>query len=217
MLACPCAIVIAAPIPSVCTIATAARHGVLIKGSSVVENLGVVDRLATDKTGTLTRGYFSVTASLDISNLDGNEDDEDNSTSPIALAAALESRSAHPLANAIVSCNFPPLPFPPPPSTLASDHCGCLAEFQGTLAEVKKLQVMDGVGMQGWVAVDDDWQHVLVGNERLLKVHGGKIRPSKAVQSKIDQFHESRKGELILYICIDDEIKALLSLSGTSP
>lgn len=69
--------------------------------------------------------------------------------------------------------------------------------------------------MQGWVAVDDDWQHVEVGNERLLKVHGGKIRPSKAVQSKIDQFHESRKGELILYICIDDEIKALLSLSGT--
>lgn len=114
VLACPCAIVIAAPIPSVCTIATAARHGVLIKGSSVVENLGVVDRLATDKTGTLTRGYFSVTASLDISNLDGNGDDEDNSTSPIALAAALESRSAHPLANAIVSCNFllPSLPRP---------------------------------------------------------------------------------------------------------
>jgi Zn2+/Cd2+-exporting ATPase len=129
VLACPCAIVIAAPIPSVCTIATAARHGVLIKGSSVVENLGVVDRLATDKTGTLTRGYFSVTASLDVSHVDcdgdhahghdhghdhshghdhghSHDDDDEENSNPIALAAALESRSAHPLANAIVSCNL---------------------------------------------------------------------------------------------------------------
>lgn len=96
VLACPCAIVIAAPIPSVCTIATAARHGVLIKGSSVVENLAAVDKLATDKTGTLTNGYFSVTASLKLTN-DGEDID------PMALAAALESRSSHPLANAIVS------------------------------------------------------------------------------------------------------------------
>lgn len=61
VLACPCAIVIAAPIPSVCTIAIAARHGVLIKGSTVVENLGIVKTLAVDKTGTLTKGFFSVT------------------------------------------------------------------------------------------------------------------------------------------------------------
>lgn len=61
VLACPCAIVIAAPIPSVCTIAIAARNGVLIKGSTVVENLGIVQTLAVDKTGTLTKGFFSVT------------------------------------------------------------------------------------------------------------------------------------------------------------
>lgn len=60
VLACPCAIVIAAPIPSVCTIAIAARNGVLIKGSTVVENLGIVKTLAVDKTGTLTKGFFSV-------------------------------------------------------------------------------------------------------------------------------------------------------------
>jgi hypothetical protein len=82
---------------------------------------------------------------------------------------------------------------------------------------VKKIQVMDGVGMQGWVAVGDDWKHIVVGNERILKAHGGKLRPSKALQSKIDEFLESRKGELILFISIDDELKALLSLSGTLP
>jgi Zn2+/Cd2+-exporting ATPase len=60
VLACPCAIVIAAPIPSVCAIAIAAKNGVLIKGSTVVENLGLVKTLAVDKTGTLTKGFFSV-------------------------------------------------------------------------------------------------------------------------------------------------------------
>jgi Zn2+/Cd2+-exporting ATPase len=113
VLACPCAIVIAAPIPSVCTIATAARHGVLIKGSSVVENLAVVDKLATDKTGTLTKGYFSVTASLDLSDVDNEGDEDSEDLNPIALAAALESRSAHPLANAIVSCTPNHLPLLP--------------------------------------------------------------------------------------------------------
>jgi hypothetical protein len=89
-----------------------------------------------------------------------------------------------------------------------------LAEFQGQLAEVKKIETIDGVGMQGWVAVGEDWKPISVGNERLLKAHGGKIRPSKALQAKIDQFEEARRGELILFVCIDDEIKALMSLSG---
>lgn len=79
---------------------------------------------------------------------------------------------------------------------------------------MKKIETIDGVGMQGWVEVDDDWKPISVGNERLLKAHGGKIRPSKAIQAKIDQFHEARSGELILFVSVDDEIKALLSLSG---
>ncbi len=97
---------------------------------------------------------------------------------------------------------------------IISDHCGCIAEFKGKLAEVKKIQSIEGVGMQGWVEVGDDWKHISVGNERLLKAHGGKIRPSKSIQSKIDGFHAARKGELILLIVIEDEIKAMLSLSG---
>ena len=60
VLACPCAIVIAAPIPAVCAIATAAKHGVLIRGSSVVENMGIINTVAVDKTGTLTKGFFKV-------------------------------------------------------------------------------------------------------------------------------------------------------------
>jgi Cd2+/Zn2+-exporting ATPase len=64
VLACPCSIVISAPIPAICAIANAAKHGVLIRGSSVVEKMAVVDTVALDKTGTLTKGFFKVTGRL---------------------------------------------------------------------------------------------------------------------------------------------------------
>jgi Cd2+/Zn2+-exporting ATPase len=62
ILACPCALVIAAPIPAVCAIATAAKSGVLIRGSTVIENTGAINVVAVDKTGTLTKGQFVVNA-----------------------------------------------------------------------------------------------------------------------------------------------------------
>lgn len=68
--------------------------------------------------------------------------------------------------------------------------------------------------MQGWVQVDDDWKHIAVGNERLLKIHGGKIKPSKKMQLVIDEFFNQHEGEIILCIAIEDEIKGLISLSG---
>lgn len=68
--------------------------------------------------------------------------------------------------------------------------------------------------MQGWVFVNEDWKHISVGNERLLKSNGGKINPSKKCQEIIEKFQIQRKGELILFICIEDELKALMSLSG---
>lgn len=59
VLACPCSIVIAAPIPAVCAIAAAARQGVLIRTSQTIEALGAVTTVAVDKTGTLTTGFFA--------------------------------------------------------------------------------------------------------------------------------------------------------------
>ena len=55
VLACPCAIVLAAPIPTSSAIARAAKSGVLIKGSSVIEAMAKVDIVALDKTGTTSR------------------------------------------------------------------------------------------------------------------------------------------------------------------
>ncbi len=92
--AAPCALVISIPITLVAAIGTAGRNGLLIKGGVHLENLAKVRVVALDKTGTLTLGRPQVT---DVVALDGKSEHE-----VLAAAAALESRSQHPLAQAIL-------------------------------------------------------------------------------------------------------------------
>jgi Zn2+/Cd2+-exporting ATPase len=90
----PCALAIGTPATVLSGIARAARIGVLVKGGVHLENLGRVCVVAFDKTGTLTRGRPKVT---DVVALDSLAADE-----MLALAAAVEKGSTHPLAGAIV-------------------------------------------------------------------------------------------------------------------
>ncbi|WP_346924734.1 cation-translocating P-type ATPase [uncultured Arthrobacter sp.] len=94
--AAPCALVISIPITLVATLGTGARNGVLIKGGVFIEELGRVKVVAMDKTGTLTRGTPEVT---DVIALDKGSILEND---VLALAAGIEQRSQHPLAQAVV-------------------------------------------------------------------------------------------------------------------
>ncbi len=94
VISCPCALVISTPVSIVSAIASASRAGVLIKGGAYLEQMGAIKVMAFDKTGTLTEGQPVVT---DIIPLNGWEQKE-----VLSLAAAVESRSEHPLALAVV-------------------------------------------------------------------------------------------------------------------
>ncbi|MFB7299229.1 heavy metal translocating P-type ATPase [Streptomyces rubiginosohelvolus] len=96
IVASPCAVVLATMPPLLSAIANAGRHGVLVKSAVVMERLGQVDSVALDKTGTLTEGTPRVT---DIRPLGGSGLDED---ALLALTAAAERPSEHPLARAVV-------------------------------------------------------------------------------------------------------------------
>ena len=95
IIACPCALVISTPVTVVSGIGAASRRGILVKGGAALEAAGRLKALAFDKTGTLTEGRPVLSRVVAL----GGRDE----TGVLALAAALERRSEHPLAHAILS------------------------------------------------------------------------------------------------------------------
>ena len=94
IVACPCALILATPTAMVAAIGGLARRGILVRGASVLQLAAKVDTIVFDKTGTITEGKFEI---VHILPLDRSNDEL------LALAAAAESASAHPLARVVVA------------------------------------------------------------------------------------------------------------------
>ena len=108
VVACPCALVISTPVSLVSAMSTAARNGVLIKGGAFLEALSKVRAVAFDKTGTLTAGRPTVVAVRSVACLEpagAALGDCDPCNELLAMASAIERRSEHPLAHAIVTAS----------------------------------------------------------------------------------------------------------------
>jgi Cd2+/Zn2+-exporting ATPase len=94
VIACPCALVISTPVSIVSALSAAAKNGVLIKGGAHLERLAEVRVVAFDKTGTLTRGQVRVRVVAPEPTVDADD--------VTRYAAAVETRSTHPIARALV-------------------------------------------------------------------------------------------------------------------
>lgn len=92
--AAPCALIMSMPMAMASGIGAAGKRGILIKGGAHLEHLGIIETIAFDKTGTLTLGKPAVTDVVPVG-LDADE--------LLAIAAAVEQFSQHPLAQAIVA------------------------------------------------------------------------------------------------------------------
>lgn len=91
--ACPCALVLAAPATAVASLAVAARHGILVKGTAFLEELADCDAVVLDKTGTVTLGQLQLT---ELRPAEGTDPEELR-----AIAAGLGAASSHPVSQAI--------------------------------------------------------------------------------------------------------------------
>ncbi|MDR0571775.1 MAG: cation-translocating P-type ATPase [Rickettsiales bacterium] len=91
---CPCALTLSAPIAVIAAIGQATKHGVLIKSGLALEEMGRVDCIAFDKTGTITHGRLSISDIIPFADIDKND--------MLNIVASLEIKSEHLLAKTIV-------------------------------------------------------------------------------------------------------------------
>ncbi|MEP9389598.1 heavy metal translocating P-type ATPase [Mesorhizobium sp. KR9-304] len=138
VIACPCALGLATPTALVAGTGSAARAGILIRDIETLERAGEIGIVAFDKTGTLTAGRPVAASAIA---LDGD------ASSMLALAAAVEAKSEHPLGKALVG----------------------YARAEGiAFADAKEVRAIYGQGLSGVVGIET----VAVGNERLAKSLG---------------------------------------------
>jgi P-type Cu+ transporter len=149
IIACPCAMGLAVPAAITVAIGRAARIGLLIKGGEAIERVAQLDTLAFDKTGTLTEGkpFIAHFATISHPALPAEE--------LLALAAAVERSSTHPLAEAVV--HFVTKHEPPHSAPAVSD-----------------VEVLPGIGVR---AVSSG-REILIGNASLLPA--GSLKPELA-------------------------------------
>jgi Cd2+/Zn2+-exporting ATPase len=135
----PCALALGTPAAVLAGVAQAARNGVLVKGGAHLENLGRLNAIAFDKTGTLTHGQPEVTQVIAF---------EGDESQILSLAAALESRSAHPLAQAVVrAAQSRGLSTPDVGEVESLTGRGLRSTFEGQTVLIGNLDFMDETGV----------------------------------------------------------------------
>ncbi len=152
LIGCPCALVISTPAAVTSALARAARIGLLVKGGAALEAIGAVRTMAFDKTGTLTEGKPKLTAMMSVGDMD-----EDRL---LAIAAALETVTSHPLAKAVVhAATEQKLDLPEITDARTIAGAGVEARIDGTLYRVgaaKRLDIEPAAKVADWLAAQED-------------------------------------------------------------
>ncbi len=148
VVACPCALVISTPVTLVSAMSNAARSGILFKGGLHLETLSQAQAIAFDKTGTLTRGQPTV---INVRSVDCSEQIAASClvcNDLLALASAVEQRSEHPIADAVVH---------------EARHRGLSHRYPGA----DSVEALTGRGVSGQVG----GHQVLIGSHPYFDVH----------------------------------------------
>lgn len=174
----PCALALGTPAAIMTGVAQAARKGVLVKGGLHLENLGKLKAMAFDKTGTITQGNLGLT---DIIPTDSLSEDE-----LLSLTAAVEKRSAHPIAQAIVNET---------------------QQRRLALPEISNVEALTGSGVRAL----QDGQSIQVGKIKTLEENG--VQVSGTVQDQANVL--ASQGKTIMAISRGEELLGLIAVADT--
>jgi len=194
IIACPCALGLATPMSIVVGTGRGARAGVLVRDAAVLERLGAVRTVALDKTGTLTEGKPTVVAleaaTLRLAPVDSlrsstsaaqGERGEDEA---LALAAAVEQASEHPLARAVVAA----------------------ARARGlSIPAAERFAAESGAGARAVVGGRD----VAVGNERFLAARGAAIGDALAAWIEARR----GRGDVVIAVAVDGQVTGAVAIA----
>jgi Cu+-exporting ATPase len=192
IIACPCALGLATPMSVMVAVGKGAQSGVLVRNAASLEQFAHADTLIVDKTGTITEGRPKLIAVRAISG--ASEDDV------LVVAAALETKSAHPLAYAIVE--------------------GAKAHSL-TLPEVTEFASVTGQGLRGAI----EGAPVLIGNVEFMQSQGIDLSPLAAQAERLREdgataMFVARSGRAVGLVAAKDPLKAnariLLAALGRS-
>ena len=175
IIACPCALGLATPISTMIGVGKAAEHGVLVRSGEALQTASRLTTLVVDKTGTLTEGKPRVTEATML---------HDDSAQVLAWVAALESRSEHPLAKALI--------------TYAEAH-------DARLGALGTFESVTGGGVKGTSSANDT---LLLGNARLLEAAGVDLSPADERIRELEA-----KARSLVYLAVNGKLAALFGVS----
>jgi len=175
VVSCSCGIALSIPVAVVAAIGNAARNGILFKGGVHLEGAATIEAVAFDKTGTLTIGRPQVTDIVPVGNYSRNE--------ILRLAASIESRSEHPLGEAIVrKAREEEIPFTP----------------------AEAFEALVGLGAKGRM----NGRELFIGGMRLFLERG---IPFEAIQPQISSLEE--QGKTTILIGNEKEVVGIIAIA----
>ena len=178
IIACPCALGLATPMSIMVGVGRGAKEGVLIKNAEVLETMEKVDTLIVDKTGTLTEGRPKLTEINVSPDIGFNEDEF------LALVAAVESNSEHPLARSIVEA---------------------AQEQNLDLSDVADFDSITGGGVHGTV----DGKQIMIGKQDLLR-----DTDIERIETMSEQAIELQsQGRTVMFAAIDGKFAGIVAVS----
>ncbi len=175
IIACPCALGLATPMSIMTATGRGAQTGVLIKDAEALERMSKVDTLVIDKTGTLTEGKPVLTDVIAFGKADEQE--------VLALAAALEKGSEHPLAEAIING---------------------AEKRKLTIGKTDGFQAVTGKGVKGRVA----GQAVALGNQAMMQDISVDVAPA---DKQADELRSA--GKTAMFIAADGQLVGIVAVA----